>query len=58
MLLVCHWFHEEVKILGEGPGEGISHVLCHECREQLKAEQTALLAARIPPVQIDKHATA
>lgn len=58
MLLVCQWFHEEMRILGEEPGDGISHRLCDECREKLRAEQDALLAARIPPVRIDHHATA
>lgn len=58
MLLVCNWFHDEVRILGEIPGEGTSHKLCDECREKLRAEKDALLAARIPAVRIDKHASA
>lgn len=59
MLLICNWFHDEVRILGEDPGEGISHRLCPECREQLKAESAAVIAAaRIQPVRIDKHASA
>lgn len=58
MLLVCQWFHEEMRILGEEPGDGISHRLCDECREKLRAEKDTLLAARIPPVRIDHHATA
>jgi hypothetical protein len=59
MLLICNWFHDEVRILGEGPGEGTSHRLCDECREKLRAESAAVIAAaRIQPVRIDKHATA
>lgn len=58
MLLVCNWYHDEMRVLGELPGEGISHRLCDECREKLKAESAAVIAARIPPVRIDKHASA
>ena len=59
MLHVCNWFHDEVRILGEEPGEGISHRLCPECRDRLKAESEAVIAsARIQPVRIDKHTTA
>ena len=58
MLLVCKWFHEEIRILGEEPGEGISHRLCPECSEKLRAESAAVVAARIQPVRIDQHATA
>lgn len=62
MLLVCNWYHEEIRILGEVPGDGISLRLCPECSDKLsdklRAESAAVVAARIQPVRIDKHATA
>lgn len=58
MLLVCNWYHEEIRILGEVPGEGISLRLCPECSDKLRAESAAVVAARIQPVRIDKLATA
>ncbi len=58
MLLVCNWYHEEIRILGEVPGDGISLRLCPECIDKLRAESAAVVAARIQPVRIDKHATA
>ena len=59
MQLICNWYHAEIRILGEEPGEGVSHRLCDECREQLRAESASVIAAaRIQPVRIDKHATA
>jgi len=58
MQLICNWYHDEIRILGEAPGEGVSHCLCDECREKLRAESAAVVAARIQPIRVDKHATA
>lgn len=38
MLVVCRWYHREARILGEEPGEGITHRLCPECSSRLRRE--------------------
>jgi len=59
ILLICCWYHDEIRILGEEPGEGVSHRLCDECRQKLRAESASLIdAARIQPVRINRRANA
>lgn len=42
MKVVCNWFHADERVIGEEPGDGISHGICPECRAKLLREAEEL----------------
>jgi len=36
--IICNWFHEDERIIGEEPGEGVSHGVCPDCKARLLRE--------------------
>jgi hypothetical protein len=43
MKIICKWFHEDERIIGDVPGEGVSHGICPECKARLLREAEEMI---------------
>jgi uncharacterized CHY-type Zn-finger protein len=54
MKIICKWFHEDERVIGQKPGKGKSYGVCPECKEKLEREaEETILRYRIRRQEIE-----